>query len=127
VGKKYLQAGSLNHGPKGCDGGSPIVLLQDDHPIFGQMAAYRLEEVFVDSPIRIARAYVALILIDEMRWVAYDQVPHFRTRNALEIIRLINSNAVVEFVDVHGVLARQNRRRVDVGKAERFTEAMPEH
>src|ERR1700679_981037 len=91
------------------------------------MAAYRLEEVFVDSPIRIVRADVALILIDEMRWVAYDKVPHFRTRNALEIIRLINRNAVAEFVDVHGVLARRNRRRVDVREAKGFTEAMSKH
>jgi hypothetical protein len=85
--KKYLEAGLLNHGPKGLDDRFPIVLLQDDHTVFGQMVAYRFEEVPVDSPIGIVRTYVALILIDEMWWVAYDQVPHFRTWNALEIIR----------------------------------------
>jgi len=88
------------------------------------MTAYRLEEVFVDSPIRIVRADVALILIDEMRRVAYNQVPYSRSGNALEIIRLINRNAVAEFVDVHGVLARPNRFWVDVGQAKSFTEAM---
>ena len=86
------------------------------------MVAHCLEEVFVDSPIRIVRAYVALILIDEMWWIAYDQVPHFRTWNALEIIRLTNGNAVAEFVDAHGMLAR-SRRRVDVRQAKDFTEA----
>jgi len=70
------------------------------------------------------RAYVPLILIDEMGWVAHDQVPYFRMRNVFEIIRLINGNEVAEFVDVHGVLARRNRFWVDVGQAKSFTEAM---
>jgi hypothetical protein len=69
----------------------------------------------VDSPFWIVCANVAFILIDEMRRVAHNQVPHFRTRNVFEIVLLINGNAVAEFINAHGVLARRNCRRVDVG------------
>src|ERR1700733_4883571 len=91
------------------------------------MLAHRLEEILVDLPFRIVRAYVALISIDEMRRVAHDQVPHFRTWNAFKIIRLINRNAVAEFVDAHCVPARRNCRWVDVRQAKCFAKAMPKH
>ncbi len=112
--KKYLMTGLLNHRPEGFDGGPSVVLLQDDHAFLCQMVAHHPEEVLVDLPIWIVRAYVPLILIDEMGWVAHDQVPYFRMRNVFEIIRLINRNAVAELVDAHGVLARRNCCRVNV-------------
>jgi hypothetical protein len=43
----------------------PLIFLQDDNAIFRQVVAYGFEEAPVDSAIRIVRAYVAFVLIDE--------------------------------------------------------------
>ena len=96
-------------------------------PSLDQMIAHRPEKIPVDLPIRIVRAYVTLILIDEMRRIAHDQIPHFRTRNAFEVIGLINRNAVAEFIQAHRLLARRNRRRVDVGQAKSIAKTIAKH
>jgi hypothetical protein len=83
--------------------------------------AYGLEEVSMDLPIGIVSTYVAYILIYEMGRIADYLVPNFRAWDALKVVRLINGNAVTEFVHAHGVLARRDRCWVNVGQAKGFT------
>lgn len=91
------------------------------------MGANCRKEVAMDAPIWIMGANVALVLIDKVRRIAYDQIPLLGSWDVFEIVRLVDRDALAEIVDANSVSARCDRRRIDVGKAKGFAKPVAKH
>ena len=73
-------------------------------------------------PILIVETQFTGRNVDEMRWIAYPQIPLLGCRNTLEIVGVIDRNPLRQPILCNSTLACLNRFRVYVGETHRSCE-----
>ena len=77
-----------------------------------------LEETSVQLPILVVETQFNRRNIDEMRWIAYYQVPLLGCWNIVEIVGVIDRNPLCQSVLRHCPPARFDGFRIDVGETQ---------
>lgn len=84
------------------------------------------EKLTMDLPIAVIRAQVSNPIVDEMRRIAYDEIPLLGVRHIPQIVGMVSGDPSCELIFHDRSLTGLNGLRIDIGEAQRFGETVRE-